>query len=189
VRDRDAVHFSVPVDVIGTASAAQHINSIIVPPHQPIGTKIGHLLTRMTGDVIGKGDLQASPSLAVLVPSLDLFGYKTRIGIEKWLSKIGPQRVRIKICSVKPIPGRFVDVARECSPRAVTALDHLARISFQNQSVRREADMPVRRAKAAECRALPVNVGLVGRVSEQPSLALQVLQRAPNRQFKRDGAV
>jgi hypothetical protein len=94
-----------------------------------------------------------------------------------------------QISSVKLIPGRFVDVTGERGPRTVAALNHLTRIRFQNQPVRREAETPVGRAKAAERRMLRVSIGLVGRVREQPSLALQVPQRTPNRQFKRDGAV
>jgi hypothetical protein len=114
------------------------------------------------------------PNHVLLFPWLDLFNCEARIRVEQGLGQVGPQRIAIEIGGVKPIPRGFVGMTGEGPARIVANFDHLAGVGLENQPVGREADMTIGRAEPAKRCALCVSVGLVGRVSEQPSLALEL---------------
>jgi hypothetical protein len=51
--------------------------------HEAVGAKMRDLRLGVAGNMIRKGDLQAAPYLAILVPRLNLFALEARISVEE----------------------------------------------------------------------------------------------------------
>ena len=54
--------------------------------------------------MLGKGDLQDTPALAILVPGLNFSSDKTGAGVKEWRRQIGPERVTAEISQMQVAP-------------------------------------------------------------------------------------
>src|SRR5262249_13199578 len=62
-RHHNAVGIAVFCGVVKSWCAAHNVDGVFVSPQKAIGAKVGDLLARMAGEVIGKGNFQRSPAL------------------------------------------------------------------------------------------------------------------------------
>ena len=120
----DALKIPVVRRVVRTGGATQNIDRIVMSPHQAVWPEMRNLGLAVAGDVVGEGDFQASPYLAVLVPRRDLLTLETRIGVEEGRGEIGPQRLAGEVGDMELVPGRFERLAGKAR-RSETGLDRL----------------------------------------------------------------
>jgi hypothetical protein len=69
----DPADLLIVVDIVSARREAEHVDRVIMPPHQPIGAEVGYLFTTMAGDVVRNNYVQPAPGFPVLLPWRDLF--------------------------------------------------------------------------------------------------------------------
>src|ERR1700728_1221511 len=123
-RHLDALKVPVIRGVVRAGGTTQNIDRVVMSPHQAVRPEMRDLGLVVASNVRRKGDLQAAPHLAVLVPRRDLLALKTWIGVEEGQGKIGPQRLACEISDVEFVPWRFDRLARIRCLGIVTTLDN-----------------------------------------------------------------
>src|SRR5579859_8026728 len=49
MRDTYSIDLAIVIHIVGTFSATEHVNRVVVTPHQSVGNEVAHLLARMVG--------------------------------------------------------------------------------------------------------------------------------------------
>ena len=75
--------------------------------------EVGILRARMGCVFAGKGYLQDAPPLSVLVPRFNLVRFEARIGEEKRVCEVAPERVAAEIPGMQFVPFGICGLARE----------------------------------------------------------------------------
>src|SRR6266702_1229099 len=173
-RHLDALEGAIVSGVVGAGGTPEDVNGIVVTAHQSIRTKMRDLRPRVALDVVREGHPEAAPNLPVLLPRLDLFADKARIGVKEGRGEIGPESLDGEICDMEFVPGRFANVPLEGRVGVVAHLTDVAFECFQRQAIRYEHAAVSRRRERRNRKALRMGVDLEQFTLEQIRLLLDL---------------
>jgi len=109
--------------VVSNLNAAVDIDDVIHTALHAFGIVVEGLFLAVSDDRIGKGDLQPTPGLSLLLPGLDLVGFYTLIGEQERFGEVVPRGVAAEVGHLRGVPACGVIVSVERRAEVGSALD------------------------------------------------------------------